>query len=384
MLAEHGPPVDEGAAVPAQRSAPEDETRDPAGVEFARTAPTQAEPTRTRRRRRRRRTSVLDKILLGTGMLLALLAVVGAVGVHVVTNRVFDDVQRIPDVFGALDPDIRPEKPAGAEKTLNFLLVGIDTRAGQQTTGTEGTGNIFEPGRQHADVIMLVHLAADRHSASIVSIPRDSWVAVPNRGMNKINAAYSLGGGTLLVQTVEQLTKLRMDHFAVVDFAGFKDITDAVGGVDIRVAASTGDNRAAPTRLGGDATLAYLRQRYNVSDGDLDQVRRQQAVMKALMTKVSSRGLLASPAGTLKIADSTAKAVSVDDSLGNGDLRSLMFSLRNLRAGAVTFLTAPVRGLGRQGKESVVLLDAGASGQLWKAINTDDVATYVKSRKNNT
>jgi anionic cell wall polymer biosynthesis LytR-Cps2A-Psr (LCP) family protein len=177
------------------------------------------------------------------------------------------------------------------------------------------------------------------------------------------------------------LTNLRIDHFAVVDFAGFKDITDAVGGVDIRVAASTGDNRgtfqAGVNHLDGDAALIYVRQRHNLPGGDLDRVRRQQNVIKALMTKASSMGLLSNPARTLHLADSVAKAVSVDDSLGNGDLRSLVLSLRNLKAGAVKFLTAPVSGLGREGKQSVVYLDARNAPQLWRAINTDRVAAYV-------
>jgi LCP family protein required for cell wall assembly len=375
MPADNRTPVQGGVEVPAPRTAPDDWFTEPA--EESGPAPGETTPPPKRRRSRER------KALMGVAALLVLLLIGGLVGVRVVSDHVFGDVQRIPDVFAPLDQAARPQKPAGTEKTLNFLLVGIDTRADEQTTGTEGDGDVFVPGRQRSDVIMLVHIAADRRSASVVSIPRDSWVSIPGHGTNKINAAYSLGAGTLLVQTVEQLTDLRVDHFAVVDFAGFKDITDAVGGVDIRVAASTGDNRgtfqAGVNHLDGDAALTYVRQRHNLPGGDLDRVRRQQNVIKALMTKASSIGLLSNPARTLHLADSVAKAVSVDDSLGNGDLRSLVLSLRNLKAGAVKFLTAPVSGLGREGKQSVVYLDAGNAPQLWKAINTDRVAAYVTS-----
>lgn len=347
------------------------------------THPRPAPAGTTERPGRWRRLSRTRKALVGTAALLVLLLVSGAVTVQVLTNRVLGDVQRIPDVFSAIDESTRPQKPAGTEKTLNFLLVGVDTRADEQTTGSDGDGAVFVPGRQRSDVIMVVHVSADRRTASVVSLPRDSWVAIPGRGRDKINAAYSSGGGSLLVRTVEGLTGLRIDHFAVVDFAGFKDITNAVGGVDVQVREATGDRRgmfpAGLNHLDGDQALVYVRQRYNLPQGDLDRVRRQQNVIKALMTKAGDRGMLANPPRALRLADSVARAVSVDDSLSNGDLRSLVLSLRGLRPGAVKFVTAPVRGFGREGRASVVYLDGARAGQLWTAIAKDDVAGYVRT-----
>ena len=373
MRGEYGAPIGEDVAVPPPRPAPDDQP-------WAH-APNRDRPDPTPPAPRERRLSRGRKALIALGVLLVVLVAGAAAGVQVLTNRVLGDVERIPDVFGPIDEATRPQKPAGTEKTINFLLVGVDTRAGEQTTGSDGDGAAFVPGRQRSDVIMLVHVAADRRTASVVSLPRDSWVTVPGRGKNKINAAYSIGGGSLLVQTVEGLTGLRIDHFAVVDFAGFKDITDAVGGIDVRVARATGDNRgsfpAGMNHLDGDQALAYVRQRYNLPGGDLDRVRRQQNVIKALMSKAASRGLLASPTGTLKLADSVARAVSVDDSLDNGGLRSLVLSLRGLRPAGVTFLTAPVSGLGREGRQSVVRLDGTRSAELWRAVARDDVTGYV-------
>lgn len=412
MRGKHGAPAGEGVTVPSPRSAPDDQFwafademrgRPTAYVPEQREADTQelgiyppeapgrydgpppegpdAPAEDTPGPAPKRRMSRTRKALLGVAVLLLVLVIGGAVGVQVVTNRVLGDVERIPDVFAPIDEATRPQKPAGTEKTVNFLLVGVDTRAEEQTTGAEGDGEPFVPGRQRSDVIMVVHVSADRKTASVVSLPRDSWVDVPGRGQNKINAAYSFGGGSLLVQTVEGLTGLRIDHFAVVDFAGFKDITDAVGGIDVRIAQATGDNRgsfpAGVNHLNGDQALVYVRQRYNLPGGDLDRVRRQQNVIKALMSKAADRGLLASPAGTLKLADAVARAVSVDDSLDNGALRSLVLSLRGLRPASVTFLTAPVSGLGREGKQSVVRLDDARSAQLWKAVTDDRVAGYV-------
>jgi LCP family protein required for cell wall assembly len=365
MSGNHETPVGADVPIPAQRSAAPEDTRVPA----QRASPENTGATAPAKRRRRR-TSLVDKLLIGTGLGLALLVVVGLVGAHVVTNQVLGDVQRIPDVFGAINPATRPQKPAGAEKTLNFLLMGVDTGQGS--------------GQQRSDVVMLVHVSADRRTASFVSVPRDTWVPVPGKGMNRINTAYSLGGGTLLVQTVEQLTNLRVDHFAVMDFAGFKGITDAFGGVDFRVPADSGPIKAGQNHLDGDATLAYLRRTDNRSTSELTQIRHQQAVIRALMSKANARGLLSSPTGTLHIADSVAKAVSVDDSLGNGDLRSLLLSMRNLKPGSISFVTAPVGKAGRVGGQSVVRLDSGAAAQLWKAVDSDAVPAYLESQKANT
>jgi LCP family protein required for cell wall assembly len=332
---------------------------------------------------RRRRMSPTRKALLGTAVLLVLLLAGGAVFANVTRNRVLGNVQRIPDVFAPIDQGSRPQKSSGTENTVNLLLVGIDTRADEQTTGRDGDGADFVPGRQRSDVIMLVHLAADRRTAAVVSIPRDSWVTVPGYGPDKINAAYSRGGGSLLVQTVERTTGLRIDHFAVIDFAGFKDITDALGGVDVRVLERTGDQRgtyrAGLNHLDGAAALAYVRQRYNLPGGDLDRVRRQQNVIRALMAKAGSMNLLSNPARGLDLADSVARAVSVDDSLNNAQLSALALSMRHLKPGAVTFLTAPVKGLGHEGKQSVVYLDAPISRPLWAAIKSDDLVAYLKA-----
>jgi LCP family protein required for cell wall assembly len=320
--------------------------------------------------RKRRRLSVLDKVLLAVGAAFAVFALVGAVSVHVVTNKVFGDVERIPDVFGPLNAAARPEKAPGTEKALTFLVVGADSRADQG-----GRPAPAAAGRERTTVVMLVRVAPDKKSAAVVSIPHNSLVALPGGGTATVGAAYRSGGGTLLVQTVERLTKLRVDHFAVVDFAGFRQVTDALGGVELRLGPADGRAAGSPKeRLDGAAALAYLRRSDDRVGADLDQVHRQQAVMRALMTQALSRGLLANPAGTLKIADSVAAVTSVDDTLSNGGLRSLVLSMRNLRPGGITFATAPVTVSGRS-----VRLTRDAD-RLWAAVADDDVASYVTDR----
>src|SRR5690606_11587247 len=116
---------------------------------------------------------------------------------------------------------------------INILLAGSDARTdGRGTTGA-GKGDAWKRGGQRSDTIMILHITGDRKSAYLISVPRDSWVNIPGRGMNKINAAYSFGGPPLYIQTIEELTGLRMDHLAVIDWTGFQALTDALGGVEM-------------------------------------------------------------------------------------------------------------------------------------------------------
>jgi len=319
--------------------------------------------------KRRRKRSRVRTALLTVATLFALLLVAGVAGMELVSRRVLDDVERIPNVFGPIDQADRPLKPSGTEETLNFLLVGVDTHGEARATGATET----------SQVIMLMHLAADRRSAAFVSIPRDSWVTVPGRGPGKINSAYAAGGPPLLIRTVEELTALRIDHFGVLDFAGFKDITNAVGGVDVRVARSSSGFPAGMNHFDGDAALRYVRQRQAVPGGYLEQVRRQHDIMKGLMTKAGSVGLLSSPRKTLTLVESVARAISVDDSLDDSKMRTLALSLRNLRPDSVDFLTAPVSSPGRAGNRAVVRLDTPRARTLWAAIGRDDVASYLRT-----
>ena len=138
---------------------------------------------------------------------------------------------------------------------------------------------------------MIARLAEDGQSAAVVSIPRDSWVDIPGHGKNKINAAYAFGGPSLLIRTVENLTELHVDHFAVIDFAGFQAVVDSVGGIDVGISAATSNEgvhfHQGVNHLDGTQALAYVRQRYGLVDGDLDRAQRQQNAMRAVLTKVA-------------------------------------------------------------------------------------------------
>jgi LCP family protein required for cell wall assembly len=334
-------------------------------------------PESPRRRRRWRRVLVVTVGLLFSLVLLA------AGGLYVISDRLAGNVERIPSVFTPLDPAERPTKPPGvAGEAETFLLAGSDSLSDEPTTGSDAHGAQPEPGAQRSDVIMLVRVNAARTAAVVVSIPRDSWVAVPGHGMAKVNAAYAYGGPTLLVRTAEALTKVRVDHFATIDFAGFRAMVDAVGGIDVTVAERTtfGETAFEPghNHLDGQRALAYVRQRTGLPEGDLSRVQRQQNALRALLTKAVSSGMLRNPARLYDLLDAVSRSVGVDDTLSNGDLRSLAYELRNLRTGAVTFLTSPVAGLGREGEQSVVYLDRQRAARLWHALDHDRINDYLK------
>ena len=213
-----------------------------------------------------------------------------------VAEQIGNQVNRVPDVFTPLEDAARPPL-TGA---LTFLLVGTDTRSDAPTTGTGAGGDGL--GRDRSDVLMLARVDAARTGATIVSIPRDSWVDIPGHGRNKINSAYAAGGPSLLVQTVEGLTGLRVDHLAVIDFAGFEALVDAVDGIDV----TTGTGPIV-SHLDGEAALKFVRQRQAQPLGDLDRVRHEQMALRALLVKTMSNGALTDPGGLYRLLDAARR-----------------------------------------------------------------------------
>jgi len=314
-----------------------------------------------------------------------ILAVVAGVGLAVLTSDLLGGVGRLPSVFAPLDNDARPAKPGGAPgQGQTFLLVGIDSQAPGPTTGSDATNSDFVPGAQRTDVMLMVHVNATRSAATVVGIPRDSWVPIPGRGINKLNAAYSFGGPPLLVATMEQLTRVRIDHLAVVDFDGFQAMTDALGGIDVTSTHpikvdSVHTLAPGANHLDGVQALAYVREREDLPGGDFDRIRREQNALKAITTKSLSRGTLSSPPVTYNFLNAVTHHVSVDDTLSNGALASLAFGLRDLRGPNITFLSAPSAGTGMEGDQSVVYVDRPRAPQLWQAFDNETITQYLAS-----
>lgn len=322
---------------------------------------TPPEPPAPQPRRRRGRRAVAVGclslvVLLGGGVGLAL----------VLSERLGNNVTRVHNAFGEVDESNRP-LPTGA---LTFLLVGTDSRSEETPPGVAANGRNSE-----GDVVMIAQIAADRRSATVVSIPRETWVAIPDRRPDRIAAAYSSGGPSLLIRTVESLTDLRIDHFAVIDFAGFRQMVDAVGGIDVDVTVPGAGFRTGPAHMDGAQALAYVRDGNGYLRGD--RARRQQSALRAILVKAASSGTFTDPVRLYDLLDAASRSVGVDDTLSNGGLRALGLKLSELGPTKVLFVRAPVAAVGLEGGRTAMRLDPVRAPELWASIRNGSTADYV-------
>jgi LCP family protein required for cell wall assembly len=253
----------------------------------------------------------------------------------------------------------------------NFLVIGSDTRPG-------------DVGR--SDVIVLVHLPEDKSSVQMIHFPRDLYVSIPGRGKNKINAAYAFGKEPLLVQTMEELLGVRIHHVARTDFEGFKNMTDAVGGVRVYAEeGGTAQGNDGPVQitegwndLNGEQALAFVRERYTLSEGDISRGRRQLAFIKALMLEVTNPANIANPVTVAKFANAATENLVVDDGLTISAMTDYAVSLRNIRGGDVIFATAPFSGYGTSPEGGAIdIVDEVKMAELGTALRTDTMDTYL-------
>jgi anionic cell wall polymer biosynthesis LytR-Cps2A-Psr (LCP) family protein len=185
-----------------------------------------------------------------------------------------------------------------------------------------------------------------------------------------------------LVLTVEKLTNVRIDHFVIIDFAGFQSMVDAVGGIDVTLNTATSSDGiqfvGGVNHLDGRSALAYVSNGPAGPAGYADRLTRQQTALRALLEKVASAGLLTEPVQLFRLLDALSAALRVDETLNNAAMQQLALQMRGLRPKDVQFLVSPVRGLGREGGQSVVYLDDARSAELWGALREGRVETYVQ------
>ncbi|MBA2696424.1 MAG: LCP family protein [Actinobacteria bacterium] len=289
-----------------------------------------------RRRHRTRRLLVVGVLLL------SLLAVGAAAGYFaflnwtVSKNLTYSELLPDEEILGENRP-VQPEqvqRPESAGDARNFLLIGSDTRDPD-----------LERGR--SDVIVLAHVSDDRQRVDLIHFPRDYFVQIPGSDRkNKINAAYSFGGAPLLVETLQALLGVPIDEVALVDFESFKSMTDAIGGVQVNVAEGSPRFPAGMQQMDGATGLQFVRERYDLSQGDISRGQRQQAFIKAIMLKALSRDTLTNPSRFASFVDAATTNVTVDKDLDLGDMRSLALSMRGVRGDDIHFVTAPWTGIG--------------------------------------
>jgi LCP family protein required for cell wall assembly len=310
-----------------------------------------------------------------------LVLVVLATALVIYTERQLSAITRFP-----MNLD-RPERPAPAPgRALNILVAGVDDPDGTGVGPSiydELAAPDWTPGMFRSDAIMVLHLPADGETAQLVSIPRDSYVDVPEHGRTKVNAAFSYGGPPLLARTVEDLTGIRIDHAVVIDFTGLATLTDIVGGVDLHLtkpAYNPVDQStwsAGTHHFSGAEALAYVRERHTLLRGDFDRIQRQQNFLRALLGQVARAGTLTNPVLLLRLVNQLSSTVAVDDALTNGALRSLALAHRGIRPGDFTFATVPVTGTPTIDGASVVTLDLAATRSMFQAMNADDLAAWL-------
>ncbi|KUM94494.1 LytR family transcriptional regulator [Streptomyces cellostaticus] len=271
-------------------------------------------------------------------------------------------------VYAKLSANITPDDAAAAELARyererptalvrgaqNILLIGSDTRAG------DGNGKYGRDlGSERSDTTILLHLAADRHSATAVSLPRDLMVDIPGcrraDGSRSepvfamFNHAFQVGGSACTIRTVEKLTDIRIDHHVVIDFSGFKEMVDAVDGVQVCLKDPIDDKAAklklpaGKVTLDGEQALGYVRARKSLGDGsDTERMERQQRFLGALVDKVQSNDVLLNPVKLYPVLDAATSSLTADPELASlRGLYQLVRGLRDIPTEHVQFLTVP-------------------------------------------
>ncbi|GHF11034.1 hypothetical protein GCM10010359_10750 [Streptomyces morookaense] len=236
----------------------------------------------------------------------------------------------------------------------NILIIGSDTRSG---AGNSRYGE--DSGSQRSDTTILLHLAADRHSATAVSLPRDLMATIPrcrkpdgsytNERFAQFNWAYELAGTACTIRTVEGISRVRIDHHIVLDFSGFKRLVDAVDGVEVCLKKPVDDREAHLTLpagrqvLHGEQALGFVRARYSIGDGsDTERMGRQQLFMGALFQEMQSDGVLLNPARLYPVLDAATKSLTTDSGLDSlRKMYDLVRTVRNIPSSHVQFLTVP-------------------------------------------
>jgi len=276
----------------------------------------------------------------------------------------------------------------------HILLVGVDSR-------TDAQGRPLPPevlarlhsgpdtGVLNSDTIILLHVPEDGGRATAFSIPRDAYVDVPGLGPDKINAAYpvtkaavaerlvaggmrdrarieaesSQAGRTALVQAVQRLTGVTVDHYAELNLLGFHELTTAIGGVEVCLRGPVDDALSGarfatgPQTVAGAEALAFVRQRHGLPDGDLSRIRRQQAFLAAVADKILSAGTLTDPAALGGLVDVAQRSLVIDE---GWDLLAFARQAAGLAAGDIEFVTIPTEGPATNAAGDVVLVDRSA------------------------
>ncbi|MEB3963872.1 LCP family protein [Streptomyces kunmingensis] len=304
-------------------------------------------PTGAGRTRRRRRW--LRYTAIGAALLVLVAGGTGWIAYEKLNGNIIEDSDTAAELAR-----YEKERPSVlVDGAQNLLLIGSDSRAGANRKYGHNDGT------SRSDTTILLHVAADRKSATAISFPRDLMVDVPacrqadgsrtEPMFAMFNYAFEVGGSACTIRMVEKVTGVRIDHHMVVDFQGFKDMVNAVDGVEVCLDRPVDDAdahlRLAPGRhvLDGEQALGYVRARKSLGNGsDTDRMDRQQRFLGALVTKVQSDGVLLNPAKLYPVLDAATSSLTTDPGLASlRGLYDLVRGMRGIPADRIQFLTVP-------------------------------------------
>lgn len=254
----------------------------------------------------------------------------------------------------------------------NWLLVGSDGRGDLTTEQEQELATGGDTGPERTDTIMMVHIPSSGPT-TMVSLPRDSYVSIPGHGKDKLNASFALGGPSLLVQTVEVATGVRIDHYAQIGFGGFASVVDALGGLEMCLDEPIVDPLAGldlPAgcqELSGPQALGFVRTRAT-PNADVDRMNHQRMFMAALLKKATSVGTLANPFALWPMATGVAGSLKVDDGDHIWNLAALGWAMR----GDTVTTSVPIGGFGDTDVGNVLLWDKAKASDFFEALANDE------------
>jgi LCP family protein required for cell wall assembly len=313
---------------------------------------------------------------------LGLVLVLGAMAyIRLNSNITKLDVSKL---LGQRPRNSAPVDPVTNLKPLNILLIGSDTRA----LGTNEFGTTQEVAGARSDTTLIVHLSADRRSAVVISVPRDSMTRAPSNckdpnskvadgPIRQWNANFALGGPACLIRTVEGNTGIFIDHFMVVDFLGFQSMVNALGSVEVCMPSAVNDPEsglrlpAGRSQVTGQQALAFVRARYNVGNdaSDLGRIKRQQVFLSAIVQQATSTDLLLRPDKLFSFLDAATKSLTTDPAMGSlNALRELAQSVDGLKSSQIQFVTVPIEAYPPDRNR---VQWSSAADALWKSIRDD-------------
>ncbi|MEU4418443.1 LCP family protein [Nocardia salmonicida] len=345
------PPREQVRHAPTQRPVPHHDALPPRRTPPPGTGGRQPQPPRRRRKRHPFRWLMVIIVLLIAGLIAAVVHLDNSLTRITALPSYSDRVSNTPGT--------------------NWLLVGSDGRGDLSTEQEQELATGGDTGPERTDTIMMVHIPGSGPT-TMVSLPRDSYVNIPGHGKDKLNASFAIGGASLLVQTVEEATGVRIDHYAQIGFGGFASVVDALGGLEMCLDEPIVDPLAGldlPAgcqELSGPQALGFVRTRAT-PNADVDRMNHQRMFMAALLKKATSMGTLANPFSLWPMATGVAGSLKVDDGDHIWNLAALGWAMR----GDTVTTSVPIGGFDDTDVGNVLLWDKSKASGFFEALATD-------------